>query len=99
MAVKDAYPQGKRTWILLHEKGGKFHEVPCHHKAEEYLDAYLNAAGIREQPKTPLFRSTRGRTWPEPAVTLAKPLSGDAILRAVEEALRRARAKNVSAHA
>ena len=45
-------------------------------------------AGVRE-----------GRTWPEPAVTLAKPLSGDAILRAVEEALRRARAKNVSAHA
>jgi site-specific recombinase XerD len=62
MAVKDYYPQGKRSWIRLHEKGGKFHEVPCHHKAEEYLDAYLNAAGIREQPKSPLFRSTRGRT-------------------------------------
>jgi site-specific recombinase XerD len=62
MSVKDYYPQGKRSWIRLHEKGGKFHEVPCHHKAEEYLDAYLNAAGIREQPKTPLFRSTRGRT-------------------------------------
>lgn len=62
MAVKDYYPQGKRSWIRLHEKGGKFHEVPCHHKAEEYLDAYLDAAGIREQPKTPLFRSTRGRT-------------------------------------
>jgi FixJ family two-component response regulator len=39
------------------------------------------------------------RTWPEPAVTLAKPLSGGAILRAVEEALRRARARNVSADA
>lgn len=62
MAVKDYYPQGKRSWIRLHEKGGKFHEIPCHHKAEEYLDAYLDAAGIREQSKTPLFRSTRGRT-------------------------------------
>lgn len=39
------------------------------------------------------------RAWSEPAVTLAKPLSGDAILHAVEEALRRARAANVSADA
>ena len=62
MLVQDYYPQGKRSWIRLHEKGGKFHEVPCHHKAEEYLDAYLEAAELRKQPKTPLFRSTRGRT-------------------------------------
>ena len=62
MTVQDYYPQGKRSWIRLHEKGGKFHEVPCHHKSEEYLDVYLDAAGIREQAKTPLFRSTRGRT-------------------------------------
>ena len=27
-----------------------------------YLDAYLNAAGIRGAKKTPLFRSTLGRT-------------------------------------
>ena len=33
-----------------------------HHKAEEYLDAYLEAAELRPQPKTPLLRSTRGRT-------------------------------------
>ena len=62
MTVHDYYPQGKRSWIRLHEKGGKFHEVPCHHKPEKYLDAYLDAAGIREQGKFPLFRSTRGRT-------------------------------------
>jgi len=62
MQVLDYYPQGKRSWIRLHEKGGKFHEVPCHHKAEEYLDAYLEATELRKQPKTPLFRSTRGRT-------------------------------------
>ena len=37
----DYYPDGKRWWFRLHEKGGKFHEVPAHHKAEEYLDAYL----------------------------------------------------------
>ncbi len=62
MRVQDYYPQGKRSWLRLHEKGGKFHEVPCHHKAEEFLDAYLMAAGLKEQPKTALFRTTRGRS-------------------------------------
>ena len=41
MNVEDYYQQGKRWWVRLHEKGGKHHEVPVHHKAEEYLDAYL----------------------------------------------------------
>src|SRR5271154_3259454 len=31
--------------------------VPCHHNAEAYLDAYLDAAGIRGEKKLPLFRS------------------------------------------
>ncbi len=62
MRVQDYYPQGKRSWLRLHEKGGKFHEVPCHHKAEEFLDAYLVAAELKEWPKTALFRTTRGRS-------------------------------------
>ena len=57
MRVEDYYPNGKRSWVRLHEKGGKRHEVPCHHNAEEYLDAYLHTANIREQKKSPLFRS------------------------------------------
>lgn len=62
MQVKDYYPNGKRYWIRLHEKGGKFHEVPAHHNAEAYLDAYLAAAGIADAKSTPLFRSIQGRT-------------------------------------
>jgi integrase/recombinase XerD len=46
MNVEDYYQQGKRWWIRLHVKGGKHHEVPAHHKAEEYLDAFITAAGI-----------------------------------------------------
>jgi site-specific recombinase XerD len=61
MKVEDYYPQGKRWWLRLHEKGGKFHQVPAHHLAEEYLDAYLDAAGIRESRKGSLFRSAPGR--------------------------------------
>jgi site-specific recombinase XerD len=62
MKVEDYFPNGKRWWVRLDEKGGKVHEMPAHHKLEQYLDEYLVAAGIRDQEKTPLFRSTTGRT-------------------------------------
>jgi site-specific recombinase XerD len=62
MRVRDYYPQGKRYWLRLHEKGGKFHEVPVHHTAESYLDEYIEAASIFEEKSKPLFRSTRGRS-------------------------------------
>lgn len=66
MNVQDYFSQGKRYWFRLHEKGGKYHEVPAHHRAEEYVDAYLNAAGIAEEKKAPLFRSlTPKRTLSE----------------------------------
>jgi integrase/recombinase XerD len=57
MRVDDYHQNGKRWWFRLHEKGGKLHHVPAHHKAEAYMDAYLDAAGIRDQKKGPLFRS------------------------------------------
>lgn len=34
MKVKDNFIQGRRGWVRLHEKGGKEHEVPCHHTLE-----------------------------------------------------------------
>ena len=62
MRVEDYFANGKRWWVRLHEKGGKRHEMPAHHKLEAYLDEYLRAAGIGDEPKSPLFRSARGRT-------------------------------------
>lgn len=41
MNVEDVFPKDRRLWIRLHEKGGKYHEMPLHHNAEEYLDATL----------------------------------------------------------
>ncbi len=38
------------------------HEMPAHHKLEQFLDEYLAAAGIRENGKTPLFCSALGET-------------------------------------
>lgn len=57
MAVDDYYPQGRRMWFRLHEKGGKYHEVPAHHNAEAYLDAYIEAAGLLADPKGQIFRT------------------------------------------
>jgi len=57
MNVGDYYQNGKRGWIRLHEKGGRYHEIPCHHNAEQYLDEYLMAAPIADEKKTPLFRT------------------------------------------
>lgn len=62
MNVRDYFPNGKRWWIRLQEKGGKQHEMPAHHKLEEYLDDYLETAGIRDEQHGPLFRTTRGTT-------------------------------------
>lgn len=62
MTVEDYYVEGRKAWFRLHEKGGKRHEVPAHHNAADYVDAYLAAAGIAEDRKTPLFRSADGKT-------------------------------------
>jgi site-specific recombinase XerD len=62
MEVEDYFANGKRWWLRLHEKGGKRHEMPAHHKLEQFLDEYLDAAGIRDKGTTPLLRSAAGRT-------------------------------------
>ena len=62
MAVEDIYTQNRRLWVRLREKGGKQHSMPCHHKLEEYLVAYLDGVGLRDDPKGPLFRTIRRGT-------------------------------------
>lgn len=57
MRVEDVYVQKRRLWVRLNEKGGKRHEMPCHHTLEEYLHAYLDGTGIADDPKGPLFRT------------------------------------------
>lgn len=62
MKVSDYFVQGRRGWVRLHEKGGKEHEVPCHHNLELYLDEYIAAAAIAGNEDGPLFRTAAGRT-------------------------------------
>lgn len=61
MKIDDYFQSGKRWWFRLHEKGGKRHEVPAHHNAEAYLDAYLEVAGHADEKRAPLFRTARGK--------------------------------------
>ncbi|MFM0472308.1 tyrosine-type recombinase/integrase [Paraburkholderia strydomiana] len=57
MRVEDVYVQQRRLWVRLREKGGKQHEMPCHHSLELYLHEYLEQTGLRNEPKGPLFRT------------------------------------------
>jgi len=57
--IGDYYLQGRRRWVRLSEKGGRQHAVPVHHKAEEYVDAYLERLTARgvPSPGQPLLRT------------------------------------------
>lgn len=62
LKVEDFYQEGKRWWVRFQEKNGKIILIPCHHNLEAYIDAYLDAAGVREDRKGPLFRCVDERS-------------------------------------
>ena len=82
MRQQDYFGQGNRGWLRLHEKGGKRHDVPAHHRAAAALDAYVEAGGI-DEPKAALFQSM------DPA---GRCLSGRALERRVVLAMIKRRA-------
>jgi integrase len=57
MKVEDVFTQNRRLWVRLREKGGKAHAMPCHHNLETYLTAYVEGAGLADDPKGALFRT------------------------------------------
>jgi len=71
LAVEDYYAQKKRWWRRLCEKNGKLNEMPCHHKLETFLDAYIHDACIGDDRKGQLFRSAIGKT----GILTGKPMS------------------------
>ncbi len=60
MRIEDLQPHGAGWVVRLHEKGGRQHTMPCHHALAEALHAYIAAAGIAEDKKKVLFRTSRG---------------------------------------
>ena len=81
MRRQDYFGQGSRGWLRLHEKGGKRHDVPAHHRAAAALDAYVEAAEL--EPKAALFQSV------DPA---GRRLTGRALERRVALAMIKRRA-------
>ena len=64
MDVADYRVSNHQRLFLLHEKGGKEHQVPAHHRLVEYLGEYMDATGLWHAPKAPLFQAldiTRSR--------------------------------------
>ena len=57
LRVGDYYYAGAQWMFHFSEKGGKSREIPVRHDLQEYVDAYIDAAGLRNAPKdTPLFQ-------------------------------------------
>ena len=57
MDVEDYRITNHQRSFLLHEKGGKEHQVPAHHRLIEYLGEYMDATGLWYSPKVPLFQA------------------------------------------
>ena len=89
LRVEDYFPQGKRWWVRLHEKGGKYHEMPVYHCLEEYLDAYIAAAGIKNDRKGPLFRTAYRKT----GQLTARPMRQEDVFRMIRRRAPQARVK------
>jgi site-specific recombinase XerD len=86
MKVEDAFVQNRRLWVRLHEKGGKRHEMPCHHNLEVYLHAYIDDCALAEDPKGPLFR-TIGRGTKKLTETALPQANAHAMVRRRAEAV------------
>jgi site-specific recombinase XerD len=88
MQVEDVYVQRRRLWIRLHEKGGKLHEMPCHHNLEDWLHEYLDGAELTSG-RGMLFRSAKGPT----ASLSGRPMSQADVYRMIR---RRANAVDIN---
>ncbi len=78
MRRQDYFRQGVRGWLRLHEKGGKRHDVPAHHRAEEAVEAYVSAGGL-EDARAPLFQSVDRTGRPS-----GRPLGRRAVLAMIK---------------
>jgi integrase/recombinase XerC len=86
MKVEDVYVQNRRLWVRLHEKGGKRHEMPCHHNLETYLHAYIDGCGLADDFKGPLFRTIGRGTKAQTATPLPQANAYAMIRRRAEAA-------------
>ena len=91
--VADLFHQQRRSWVRLHEKGNKFHEMPCHHTLEGYLSEYIERAQLGEAGRAPLFQAIKRRpaSPPKSATTPSAARALPPTLKTVARSRRRAR--------
>jgi site-specific recombinase XerD len=88
MRIGDVDTQGRRTWIRLHQKGGKCCDLPLPHNLDEYLHAYMEDTDLGVDEKGFLFRAAQGDT----GKLSDRPMSQLDVWRMIE---RRARAADI----
>ena len=88
MKVGDYFVQERRRWVRLHEKGGKEHDVPCHHNLDHLLNEYIAAAGIADDAGGYLFQTTVRKS----GVLTEKPMHQQDAYRMIQ---RRAKAAGI----
>jgi site-specific recombinase XerD len=73
LRLGDVQHDGSQYLLRFSEKGGKSREIPVRHDLERFIQEYIDAAAIREEPKeSPLLRSAAGK---EKRLT-ARPMTG-----------------------
>jgi site-specific recombinase XerD len=87
--VADIFHQQRRLRVRLHEKGGKFHEMPCHHTLEGNLAEYIERARLADAGRVPLFQAIKYRAYGRGEAVL----NGERLHRANAWAMVRRRAK------
>jgi site-specific recombinase XerD len=84
LKMRHVFRQQGRLWLRLSEKGGKSHDVPCHHHLEANLAEWLEAAGHADKPHAPLFQTFTWEPKPDPSepnVELSTPRHNDTSTR------------------
>jgi integrase/recombinase XerD len=72
--------------VRLHEKGGKLHEMHCHHTLQGYLAEYVERARLAEAGRAALYQAIKCGRWrhmPPPA-----PRSSTAAVRTASRSTR-----------
>lgn len=90
---------GVHKVLEIYGKGGKERIVPLHKEAEERLEAWLDASGLREDMTGPLFRPTRAARGHGKTGYASRPMTRRAVQKLVEGYVRRLKLDpNVTVH-
>jgi site-specific recombinase XerD len=92
LRVGDVFTQHRRLWLRLNDKGGKAHDIPCHHVLEASIGDWLDAAGHLGRPDAPLFQTIdrSGRRpvdgWPISGRPMTQSLAWEMVQRRAKDA-------------